>query len=154
MSRDANQALAHQDETRKNLYTGMVQGQMNNIPNDYNPEQKAAITQAEMGGIDAGYGNVRDEMMRRASATGSSAGVPETLLESNREAIQQKAQAGAQLQETFANVPVQRALQKASIFQPALGGMLSSNYPQQAPSQTGAVVGGVGTAAAGIALAL
>lgn len=141
MSRDANQALAHQDEARKNQYTSLITNTMNNIPDDYSAKQKSDITTAEMGGIDAGYGNIRDEMMRRSAATGSSAGLPETLLESNREAIQQKAQAGAQLQETFANVPVQRQLQKASVFQPAEGGMLSSNYPQATPSGSNAAIG-------------
>lgn len=148
MSRDSNQQIAQQDEARKDSYTSMIQQTEAKIPDDYSPEQKAAITTAEMSGIDAGYGNLRDELMRRASSTGDSAGVPETLVESNEQAIRDKAQAGAQLQETFANVPVQRALQQASVYQPALSGMLYDRYPQQPSNTTGSIIGAAGSVAA------
>jgi hypothetical protein len=153
MSRDANQALAAKDEARKNTYTGMITNTMNNIPSDYSAKQKADITTAELGGVDTGYANLRDEMMRRSAATGTTGGLPETMLESNREAIQTKAQDAAQLQETFANVPVQRQLQKASIFQPATSGMLGSNFPQATPSSGTAAIGAGATVGAAALMA-
>lgn len=154
MSRDTNAKIAAQDEARKDAYTGLIKSTMAKIPDDYTPQQKSAITTAELGGIDVGYGNLRDEITRRAAATGSSAGIPESLMEANREAIREKASAGAQLQEMFANVPVQRALQQASIFQPALGGMLFDRYPQQPSGTTGSILGAAGSAAVGIGLAI
>lgn len=151
MGRDTQAKIAQQEEDRKNTYTGMVRQQMSKIPDDYTPEQKSAITTAELGGIDVGFGNLRDELTRRASATGSEAGIPETLLEGNRDAIQQKADAGAKLQEMFANVPVQRALQKASIFQPALSGMLFDRYPSGNNGTLNSIIGaGGGVASAAL----
>ena len=151
MSRNASQNLANQEEARKNQYTGMVTSTTAKVPDDYTPEQKADITTAEMGGIDIGFGNLKDEMLRRSSATGSFAGLPETLSEATLNATRQKADAGTKLQETFANVPVQRALQQASIFQPALSGMLYNRYPNQPSGNTlGGILTG-GAAAAGTA---
>lgn len=150
MSRDQNAKVQQQEEARKGNYTGLITKTMDAIPSDYTPGQKADITTAEMSGIDVGYGNLKDEIMRRGSATGSSAGIPEALAESTKEGIRAKADAGAQLQEMFANVPVQRALQKASIFQPALGGMLFDRYPAQSGSSIGGIIQG-GAAAAGTA---
>jgi hypothetical protein len=144
MSRDANADAAKQDEARKDQYTGMIQQTEAKIPNDYSPQQKSAITTAELGGIDVGYNALRDEMTRRAAATGSSAGMPEALMEANRDSIRAKADAGAKLQEEFANVPVQRALQQASVYQPALSGMLYNRYPQQPSSTLGSIIGAGG----------
>jgi hypothetical protein len=123
MGRGTADQLAQQDEARKSQYTNMVTDTMSQIPSDYTAQQKADITTATLGSIDTQFKNTSDEMMRRASATGSSAGLPESLLESGRQAAQTKAQAASGLKQEFANVPVQRALQKASVFAPALGGM-------------------------------
>lgn len=143
MSRGSAEKLQQQEEARKNQYTNLITSTAAKIPDDYTAQQKADITTAEMGGIDAGFGNLKDEMLRRASATGSFAGLPETLTEANLDAARQKAQAGAQLQETFANVPVQRALQQASVFQPAVGGMLySRNVPAPGPSTLDTILSG------------
>jgi uncharacterized protein involved in outer membrane biogenesis len=155
MSRGSAEKLQQQEEARKDSYTGMVQSTVAKIPDDYSSSQKADITTAEMGGIDAGFGNMKDEMMRRASATGSFAGMPESLSEATLNSTRMKADAGAQLQETFANVPVQRALQQASIFQPALGGMLySRNVPTPGPSTTDSILGAAGSAALGAGIAV
>lgn len=152
MSRDSNQQIAQQDEARKDQYTGMIQQTESQIPSNYTPEQVSALTTADLGGIDAGYGNLRDEMMRRASATGDSAGVPESLVESNEQSIRDKAQAGAQLQTQIFQYPTQQALAQASVYQPALSGMLYDRYPQQPSNTTGSIIGAAGSvAAAGIA---
>jgi hypothetical protein len=148
MSRNNAQQLAQQEEARKNKYTGMIQSAVAKVPDDYTASQKADITTAEMGGIDVGFGNLKDEMLRRASATSSAAGLPESLSEANRDATRQKADAGAKLQEMFANVPVQRALQQASIFQPALSGMLYNRYPQQSGGVLNSIIGAGGGAGA------
>jgi phage protein D len=123
MGRGTADKLAQQDEARKSQYTNMVTETMGQIPTDYTPQQKADITTNTLGTIDTQFKNNADEMARRASATGSGAGLPESLLENTRESAQTKAQAASGLAQQFANVPVQRALQKASIFAPALGGM-------------------------------
>jgi hypothetical protein len=155
MSRGSAEKLQQQEEARKNDFTAKLTSTAAKIPDDYAAEQKSNITTAEMGGIDAGYGNLRDEMMRRSSATGSFAGLPESLAESNREGIRAKADAGAKLQETFANVPVQRALQQASVFQPAVGGMLySRNVPTPGPSTLDSILGAGGAVAGGFARAM
>jgi hypothetical protein len=148
MGRDTNAQLAQQDEARKDQFTGMINQQVNAIPSDYTDKQKADITSAELGGIDVGYGNLRDQLLSKAAATGSESGIPETLVDANRQAIQEKAAAGEQLQETFANVPVQRALQKASVFQPALSGMLYDRYPSQPSNTTSSIIGAAGQAGA------
>lgn len=153
MSRDATQQNVQKEEARKDSYTGMIKTTMSKIPDDYSSQQKADITSAELGGIDVGYGNLRDEITRRQSATGSAAGVPEALMESSREGIAAKAAAGEQLQETFANVPVQRALQQASVFQPAVGGMLYNRYPSQPNGTAGSIIGTAGGIAATAAIA-
>jgi hypothetical protein len=150
MSRGASERLANQEEARKDAYTGMIQQSVSQIPSDYTPEQKASITTAEMGGIDVGYGNLRDEMMRRASATGSSAGIPESLNEAGRESIRAKADAGAKLQEMFANVPTQRALQQASIYQPALSGMLYNRPLPQSSGILNSIIGAGGAIGAAL----
>src|SRR5438445_492560 len=152
MSRGSAEQLQKQEEARKDKYTGMVQDSMNQIPSDYTDKQKSDITTAELGGIDAGYANMKDELMRRSSATGSFAGMPETLMESTRQSARDKADAAAKLQEMFANVPVQRALQKASIFQPAIGGMLySRNTPTAGPSTLDSIIGAAGAITGGLA---
>jgi len=79
MSRGSAEKLQKQEEARKNQYTSLITSTINKIPDDYTAKQKSDITTAEMGGIDAGYGNLRDEMMRRSSATGSFAGIPESF---------------------------------------------------------------------------
>lgn len=155
MSRGSAEALQQQEEARKNQYTSMVQSTVAKIPDDYSTQQKSDITTSEMGGIDTGFSNLKDEMMRRASATGSFAGMPESLTEANLDTVRQKADAGSKLQEMFANVPVQRALQQASIFQPALSGMLySRNVPTPGPSTTDSILGAAGSGAIGVGLAI
>lgn len=158
MSRVNDAALAAQDNARKDTYTGMIQNTVAKIPDDYTAQQKQQITSAEMGGIDVGFGNLKDEMMRRASATGSYAGIPESLTEAGNQSIRQKADAGAQLQEQFANHPTQQALAQASVFQPALSGMLYDRYPNQQPSALtsiiGSALGAAGVAACYIAAAV
>lgn len=149
MGRGTADKLAQQDEARKSQYTNMVLDTMAKIPDNYTPQQKADITTSTLGTIDTQFKNNADEMARRASATGSSAGLPEDLLENTRQAAQTKAQAASGLQQQFANVPVQRALQQASVFAPALGGMQG----QQQASNTSWIDSliGSGLAAAGAA---
>lgn len=145
MSRVDEGKQAAQDQARKDQFTGMITNQMNKIPLDYTPQQKAAITSADLGGLDVNYGNLRDEMMRRAGATGSFAGIPESLSAANREAAQAKAQAGATEAKMFADTPVQRALQQASIFEPALSGMLyPTRYPSGQQSTLNSIIGAGG----------
>jgi hypothetical protein len=121
MGRNTADNLAKQEDARRASLTNMAVDAAQGIPSDYTPEQKAAITTTTLGSIDTQFKNTNDEMMRRASATGSSAGLPETLLESGRQDAQTKAEAASGLTQEFANVPVQRALQKASIFAPLVG---------------------------------
>jgi hypothetical protein len=123
MGRGTADKLAQQDEARKSQYTNMVTDTMSKIPDDYSAQQKADITTNTLGTIDTQFKNNADEMARRASATGSSAALPESMLENTRQAAQTKSQAASGLAQQFANVPVQRALQQASVFAPALGGM-------------------------------
>jgi hypothetical protein len=151
MARVNDAAIAAQDESRKDAYTGLINQTVAKVPDDYTAPQKTAITSAEMGGIDVGFGNLKDEMMRRASATGSYAGIPESLTEAGNQSIRQKADAGASLQEMFANHPTQQALAQASIFQPALSGMLYDRYPQQSSGMGSSLIQG-GVAAATTAL--
>jgi len=152
MGRGTADKLAQQDEARKNQYTNMVTDTIAKIPDDYSPQQKADITTNTLGTIDTQFKNNADEMARRASATGSSAGLPEDLLENTRQNAQTKAQAASGLQQQFANVPVQRALQQASVFAPALGGM---QQEQQASNTSwfdqllGSAAAAAGTAASG-----
>lgn len=129
-----NNAISEQELALKQSYTDKLSGLADAIPSDYSDAQKSDIRGAEMGGIDVGFGNMKDEMMRRSSATGSFAGLPETLMESGTEAARQKADAGQALEAKFADVPVQRALQKASIFQPAISGMLYARPPASSTS--------------------
>lgn len=144
MPKDSNAELASQEEARKNLYTGMIQKSMAAIPSDLSAGQKASITSAEMGGLDAGYGTMRDQIERQAAATGSSSGIPESLSEIGRQQVRDKAQAGQQLAETFANTPVQRALQQASVYQPGESGLLFDRYPAQGPSTLGKIFNAAG----------
>lgn len=122
MGRGTADKLAQQEDARRASLTNMAVDAANGIPSDYTPQQKADVTTSTLGTIDTQFKNNADEMARRASATGSSAGLPESLLENTREAAQTKAQAASGLQQQFANVPVQRSLQKASIFTPLVAG--------------------------------
>lgn len=121
MGRGTADKLAQQEDARRAQLTNMAVDTANTIPADYTPQQKADTTTATLGTIDTNFKNNADEMARRASATGSSAGLPESMLENTRQAAQVKSQAASGLQQQFANIPVQRALQKASIFAPLVG---------------------------------
>jgi hypothetical protein len=121
MGRGTADKLAQQEDARRANLTNMAVDAAGKIPPDYTPQQKADVTTSTLGTIDTQFKNNADEMARRASATGSGAGLPESLLENTRQAAQTKAQAASGLQQQFANVPVQRALQKASIFTPLVG---------------------------------
>jgi len=130
MGRGTADKLAQQEDARRASLTNMAVDSAQSIPSDYTPQQKADITTNTLGTIDTQFKNNADEMARRASATGSSAALPESMLENTRQAAQTKSQAASGLSQQFANVPVQRALQRASIFTPlvgAQGGQQASN---------------------------
>ena len=156
MGRNARQDAYNQQTANQAASAGDAIQAANAIPNDLTAGQKSGITQATMGGIDTSFQNANDEMMRRESASGSSAGVPETQLEMAREGAQQKSQAGAGLQEYFANVPIQRSLAKAGIYLPLAGQnaeMANAVAPQAQPSMFSQIfnplMSAAGTAASG-----
>jgi uncharacterized protein YjbJ (UPF0337 family) len=152
---DRQNAYNQQNALQQQLY-GQLQQQAASIPGDLTPEQKAGITQTTMGGIDTSLGNAKDEAMRRASATGSTAGLPEMQLEAGREGAREKSQAGAQLQEYFAEVPVQRALAKAGVYLPMMG-TTTQAMGQVAPQPSqfwNSLAGGAGAAGGGLLMGL
>jgi len=134
MARGAREKAREAEEARRTELFGAIRGEAAAIPRDYTPEQRAAITRARLGGIDIGYGNLLDEAMRRYARTGATAGYGELLGELGRERTREKSRAGAELETGFAEVPVQRALQRAGVLSGLYGpstSYLSSLYQYQ-----------------------
>jgi hypothetical protein len=152
MGRGARQqAYNAQTANQQKLY-GTLNTVANKIPDDLTGQQKAGVTQAAMGGISTGIGNMQDEAKRSASATGSSAALPEMMNETGLEGTREKATAGSQLQEYFAQVPVQRALAKAGVYLPMYGTTttaMGAVAPQPDPNYLQSLIGAAGTAAGG-----
>ena len=154
MGRGARQAAYNQQDANQQQLYGTLNKVANQIPSDLTGQQKAGVTQAAMGGIDTGIGNMQDEAKRSASATGSSAALPEMLNETGLEGTREKSAAGSQLQEYFAQVPVQRSLAQAGVYLPMYGTTttgMGQVAPQPDPNYLSQLIGAAGTAGAAYA---
>ena len=143
MGRGSRRRARELEESRRGQLFGQVQEEIGAIPPDLTPEQRAGITQARLGGIDIGYGNIMDEAKRRFARTGSRAAAPELALEIGRERTREKSRAGAELEQYFAEVPVQRRLARAGAYTPIFQGtgqLLSSLY-SRGPSTLDRILG-------------
>lgn len=111
------------------------------VPLNLTPQQTEEFELAPLQQLGASYGTARNELMRRAAATGSQAALPETLSELGRSQAQQGAQTELATQAALQNIPVQRAMAKASMYQPLLGLQPPGPYPQTQTQTTGGTIG-------------
>lgn len=155
MGRGARAAYRREEIANKAAIFGQVQQAIADIPEDYSPEEKAAIRRARLGGIDIGYGNLEEASTRQFGRTGSTAGLAEYQQELQRQRIREKSRAGAELEAGFAEVPVERARKKLQYLTPVHGqqtGSIANLFARQGPSTVDRIIG-AGTAAAGAAAA-
>lgn len=110
-----------------------ILGEIQGIPTDYTPEQKAAIRRARLGGTEEGYQLAEDAATRRFTRTGATAGYNELLAEMAREKTREKSRAGAELETGFADEPIRRRLLRAGLLKP-LYGTRAGLYSQTIPS--------------------
>lgn len=114
-----------------------LKGDISAIPLQLTPQQTEEATLSPLEQLNATYGTSRDELMRRAAATGSQAALPETLAELGRSQAQQGAQTGLATTAYLQNVPVQRAMAQGSLYEPMLNLQPAGPYPSTQQQTTG-----------------